>query len=537
VKVPILSKVPVKVNPEIVKDLKVVFDSPFSHPAIKALESINAVAKKSMLSISLFHHLALTEAAFSSGIGRKAISLWNPYKIYDALKNKNYEIFKQMDMAKDGIEHGLTFGALSDVQRSIIVKGLNTLERRTKDIPGLKTITKGMRKGNQLWDAALWDYYHNTLKLQAYEHQTARELKRQNPQTPEQRAKIKTEIAEFVNNSFGGQNWDLNRVMGQPKIRQMMQWAMLAPDWSISTLKQAAAPVKGVMKGERATTARGNLFWLRAALYYNVIAQAVNYYNTERAQGKGRLTWDNPPGKKLDIYAGQNPDGTEKYIRMGKQFREVYDWMSEPINTLGKKLSPSLREGLRQLTKHDPGSGFPTDYAEYKEFWSGENILARIKSVAEMPLPFSIRPYINDRPQNFLLSLPASKGMTRYRARELFKEALENNDKKTVEELYVHALRNGIDPDTSLRSAMGAIKTDITYESRDLANKIWKELSDLQGGARPNLNRLSREQQDLIKVYRKQKVLTPKVMKELAKINKHWIKIEALRKKFDIKGE
>ena len=133
------------------------------------IESVNAFTKKSMLTASLFHHWALTEAAFSTGIGRKALSLWNPKRIVEELRKGNHEIFRQMDLSKDSIDHGVTYGALSDIQRSQVENFLKSVEFDTRNTPGLKHLTKGMRSANEIWDTALWDYYHNTLKLMGYE--------------------------------------------------------------------------------------------------------------------------------------------------------------------------------------------------------------------------------------------------------------------------------------------------------------------------------------------------------------------------------
>ena len=58
---------------------------------------------------------------------------------------------------------------------------------------------------------------------------------------------------------------------------------------------------------------------------------------------------------------GRNRDGTEKYMRMGKQFREVLEWGMNPIKKIGAKLSPGVREAIRQVTAHDPGSGYPAE--------------------------------------------------------------------------------------------------------------------------------------------------------------------------------
>ena len=547
-----LMKKDVKVHPEIAKEVKIIFDKPFDHGAIRAYETINAFAKKTMLTASLFHHFALTESAFSTGIGRKAVKQWNPFKIVRELRSGNYEIFQKMPLAKDAIDAGVTFGALSDIQRGKIENALFGLERATKNTPGLKYATKGLRKANQIWDAQLWDYYHNSLKLYAYEANVQSGLKSANKATrkkfnrdmnPEEIKAVKQEMGSFVNDSFGGQNWDLNRVLGNPKMRQMLQWGLLAPDWTLSVLKQAAAPAKGAylqatasrqptvpkavsqkLRG-KALTKRGAMFWARAAIYFNLVAQSANYYNTKKEYGEGRFTWDNAPGHGLNIFAGRNEDGTEKYIRMGKQFREVMEWGIEPEKKLGAKLSPVLREGMRQITRHDPGSGYPTEFAD-EDWWSKKGLTERAKSIAEMPLPFSLRPYIESRPTNFMFSLPASRGMTKYKAVQLFKSALQKGDAEKVKKVFISALENHIDAEQSIKTAASLIGRDATMDNRMVAEQIIKELKSVSGRAKS----------DLVQVYKKRGILTPEILGEMNKIFRKQEKVSQLRGAFGVRG-
>jgi hypothetical protein len=508
----ILTKTPLKVHPEIVNELKVIFDKPFSNKAIKALEIVNAVAKKGELSFSLFHHLALLESAASSGIFLKGISLYNPIKAYRAIKHGNFEIFKKMEVAKDGLDHGLTFGELADAQRGIIQDGLKSVERAAKDTPVLKQASKGVRKANEVWDAVLWDYIHNTYKLWAYESQVAIELKRLGKKgkepTPEQITKVKHTIASFVNDSFGGQNWDLSATFGQPKTRQLMQLSILSPDWTVSTLKQAAAPFRGVVKGDPVLVRRGGLFWMRAALYINIIAQSANYFASKKHLGEGRFTWENDPGHELNIFAGFNDDGTKKYYRMGKQFREVLEWGLDPLKKFGAKMSPSAREAIRQLSRHDPGSGFPAPFAK-DDLWSPESLKKRGISLISLPIPFSLRSYVSDRPANFLLALPASRGMSNFKTRQLFQKALERGNIKDVERTYIAALENNLDAEALFKSAKAAVKADITYDNKKVARKIHTEFRNLK---------TDKERADLLEHYRKRKILNPLVAKEFDKL-------------------
>jgi len=539
----LLTKVPVKVHPDIAKEIKIVFDKPFSHAAIRAGEVINAFTKKCMLTLSFFHHHALTESAFSTGIGRKAVGMWNPYKIVKALRNKDYEVFKRQKLAKDAIDHGVTFGALEDVQRNIVAKSLEGLERIAKNIPVVKQGTKTIRKANELWDAALWDYYHNALKLWAYEKnvQTGlqiaeRQIQRQFKRSMniEEITAVKKEMGSFVNDSFGGQNWDLHRVLGQPKVRQMLHWLLLAPDWTFSVLKQAAAPAKGIgliakkgveqkLKG-KALAARGGLFWAKAGFYFNLIAQSVNYYQTKKEYGEGQFTWDNAPGNKLNIFMGRNDDGTERYLRMGKQFREVLEWGIKPLTKLGAKLSPLLRESMRQFTAHDPGSGYPTEWAE-EPFWGKKGLVERGKSILEMPIPFSLRPYVQSRPGVFMFTFPSKKGMSNYGAVKLFRKAIKDKNPDRIKEVYISALRNNLDAQSLFRSARSSIKADITFDNKTIAREILKEINGLDDEAK----------RDALMLYKEQGVLTPEIaiqldrlMKKQEKVQRDWMLLRTL---------
>ncbi len=549
VDIPILMKVPVKVHPEIANEVKIIFDNPFSHSAITAYETINAFTKKSMLTATFFHHFALTEAGFATGIGKKTAKLWNPLKIYRALKTGDYEIFKKVPLAKDAIDHKVTFGALSDVQRGRVQEALRWIERKTKSIPGLKIATKGIRKANDLWDAALWDYYHNSLKLYAYEHNVAVGLKTAEGSvqkqfgrslTREEIEAVKNEMGTFVNDTFGGQNWELSKLFGNPKVRQMMHWIFLAPDWTVSVLKQAAAPAKGVYKqiaarrgglgpiqatqeklAGKALTKQGVLFWAKAGLYFNLIAQAANYHNTKKEYGKGRFTWQNAPGHSLNIFIGKNEDGTEKYLRMGKQFREVMEWGYEPEKKVGAKLSPLLRESMRQITKHDPGSGYPTEFEEMEFF---ESIPERLKSIAEMPIPFSLRGYVESRPGAYMFTFPTSRGMTNYKTVKLLKEAINDKNLNRIRRVYISAIENELDAESLYKAAKSAVKADITYDNKQLAKEILDELKGLEPDARI----------DAYLLYMKKGTLSPAVREQMEKLLQKEKKVKTSRAVLDL---
>ena len=527
----ILSKTPLKVHPEVAPWLNNIFGKPLGAGLPKPVQQsiaggtvINAFAKKGQLSLSLFHGNALMESMASSGQLLRSWGMLNPLKAYRAIRFENFEIFKNMEITKDSIRNGdVQYGALSDVQKGIVDNALKEMETRTRKIPGINRLTRGIRQGNRLWDAGLWDYIQNTFKLFAYEGQVGSEISgamksvakgKRKPLTPEEILNIKGETGKFVNDSFGGQNWDLKPVLGHPAIRQLSQLTFLSPDWTVSTLRQAGALPKGFVKaiatGDKTQLKRAGFFWARSVLYFNIIAQAVNRHNTEKEYGEPRFTWDNAPGKHLDIFIGRNPDGTERYLRTGKQFREVMEWGEDPLGKAGAKMSPVLREGIRQLSKHDPGSGFPTEFAK-DAIWSPESLKKRGISLISLPIPFSLRSFVSDRPKNFMFTWPTSKGMSNFKTRRLFEEAIRKERLDDIQRIYISALENGLDADGLFRQTSAKLKSDITYDNKKVARKIDTELKQMK----------TTEQRDaLIASYKKRKILNAAVLVEFDKLQK-----------------
>lgn len=476
----ILNKIPVKIHPEIADLAQVVLDQPFSAPAINALEGINAFAKKSMLSLSLFHHIALTESAVASGIGKKAAKLWNPVRVFKALRNKEYDIFlpKNQAVTRDGLEHGLQLGAIPDVQVGRVRAMLQNVEKRTSGIPVLGKFTKALRGANDLWDSGLWDYYHNSLKMYAYEHFYNRSIKSAlaKGQSNINTKQIKTEIAQFVNDTFGGQSWDLLHV--NPKYQQMAHWLMLAPDWTLSTLRQAAS-VGGLGSTSAETAAlrqaMGVSFWTKGAIYFWGGLNLLNYGITKKATGEGRFMWDNTPGHKTHLFVGHNEDGTEQYLRWGKQFRELPEFFINPIAKFGAKLSPVVRASVIQFTGRAPGSTFSERFAE-KPFV--ESLPGRAKALGKGVLPFSISSVA--RSDSILgIGFPISKGMTPFKARQLFQDAIERKDDDRIKEVWVSALKNNLDANSLFVQARSSFKSDKTFEAKRTARELFLELKQL----------------------------------------------------------
>ena len=92
-----LIKLPIKVHPDLVKPLKVIFDSRFEHGIINAIEIVNGFLKKAELSLSFFHHGALTETGVATmGLGKMGRSNINIAKSYFTKKKPILENFEEV---------------------------------------------------------------------------------------------------------------------------------------------------------------------------------------------------------------------------------------------------------------------------------------------------------------------------------------------------------------------------------------------------------------------------------------------------------
>ena len=217
-----------KVHPDIVDPLKVVLGNRIELQGAagkiqSAYESLNGVLKQTQLSISLFHHLALSETAMPIASYRDVpkmlgVVLKTPWKGFIKMES---DIWKNQELAKDFLEHRGQLGVSADIPVQKIASSLKSLEVRFKDTPLAGQAAKLINSFNERWNFALWDYLHDHFKLYAYESLVSK-YKGSDIDT------FKYETAQLVNDTFGGQNWDV--LMVNPQTVQLMTWFLLSPD-------------------------------------------------------------------------------------------------------------------------------------------------------------------------------------------------------------------------------------------------------------------------------------------------------------------
>ena len=500
---PILFEGNVAVHPDIYPAIKMLYGDMWNNKGYRGVALLNAWGKKTALSFSLFHHAALTESAqavlargknplrglFVIGeidpITGKRVAITQPHRIGKRLTKDNVFL-------EDAISHGLQIGSTSDAQLGRINKSLSSLEARTRDIPFAGYMAKKAKAFNQAWDKALWDNYHSGLKAYAYHDIVGDMIKRYPKENPKI---IKEKVAEYLNDAFGGQEWEA-KLWADPKMQQSLQAIILAPDWTISNLNIAGMTPSRMKQLAKDPIKRR----LHAKYWRNMIPTliashtglqlAIYMLAGDEERGDKPFNWDNEVDKKLDIdvtplyrsMPWNNPnDKTRRYVHFGKQARETLGWVKNPIETLYRKSSPVVKIATEQILEEEGISGFPAEYKENIGTFPyvdqpGKEIALRGKALVKHFIPFSWRG------SNFAFTAPMSKGMTNWKATRAMEKALDyyadptplfrkltkkiKGDKKVYftnkldilyEDIIEAAILNGIDPTYSQQYALGNV--------------------------------------------------------------------------------
>lgn len=382
---------------QVAQSLKVIYKSKNRGEIAQGVDKFNAVAKFASLSLSLFHAGALTETAMATlgpvkGFAAAARQGFGIPVVSQMLEKAGISRKISKELVDDGILHGIPRVTSSDAQRGVLDEAFTGWsETMDKVIPGLGKVPRFGKKFIDITNVALWDNLHEPLKFIGYEH-WIKKLQKINPHLPLD--EIKRTAAARMNDAFGGQNWALLGVNKQ--MQQYMHWALLAPDWTISNARVAGIGTVG-LKG----LARGILFQGRnpseqiVGSYWRtavpVMYGAMNLLNKSLT---GKWMWENPVGNKLEVGLGTVDDeGRPEFMKLGKQMREPFRWLTDPLSIGGGKVSPLAKEVLEQLTGVSPGTGFKTAFApDYLKKPQAliEQIPARVGNTLAKFIPYSI---------------------------------------------------------------------------------------------------------------------------------------------------
>ena len=394
----------------------------------------------------------------------------------------------------------------------------------------LEVATELLKMSQKGLDVALWSYLHDGLKLATYQLRAERTRERAKKMNwnEDMLNKALDEDGQFVNDMFGGQHFD---VLGlSKKMQTILDFIFLSKDWLISTTRHALsifgygsiwneASIKNFMEYYKHVLGRGEMTkedYLRLSrsksgllcygigfmIGYEGLSQLVNAamraWDEEKQKEKadeirktnpsykspyelaypnGMHWYDylmrgNSLGQQSKIFMGRYADGTEMYIRHGKQFREIPELFFDAkdnfaipgpmVRRMYRKASPLLR-GMIDTYKWYLSPDYVDKEMQRKY---GEN-LGLIPKLGSYYVPFAV-PTQKDKEFKMLdLVFPSSKGFSRYKAQDYFKTFIMSEDKQGLAMTYNACVQNGIDPEVQLKAAISSVKALEASEMQD----------------------------------------------------------------------
>lgn len=394
----------------------------------------------------------------------------------------------------------------------------------------LSLINKGM-------DRALWDFLHDGLKLATYRMRAdkTKERAKKKGWTEEELSRALDEDGQFVNDMFGGQHWD---VLGAShRTLRYAGRVLLSPDWNTSTTRHflaltgygsvwneatfenfkeyykhlwAAARGKGELTPEdwgRFSRQKSAFlcYGLGFMVFYEGIANGINAafraldeekerkkaeeirktnpsYKSmyELAYGDEGMKWydylmrGNSLGQQSKIFLGRYADGTEMYIRHGKQFREVPEYLfnhkgelefpGPMVQRMIGKANPMVRMTLDDINYL---SDFQASHADQEIQRKYGKTIGLLYKDALYWAPFLIPSQENKEFKAVDFFFPSSKGFSLWKAQSYFKDFILSGDLEGVVMTYQSCQRNGIDAEAQIKAAIGSVKALESAEMSD----------------------------------------------------------------------
>lgn len=388
----------------------------------------------------------------------------------------------------------------------------------------LSLINKGM-------DVALWDFLHDGLKLATYRMRAdkTKERAKKKGWTEEELSRALDEDGQFVNDMFGGQHWDI--VGASQRTIRFAGRCLLSPDWNKSTTSDFLAITGFGSVWNEATFENFKQYYQRLwhkellpedegrrsrqisallcygigfMVFYEGIANGINAafraldeekerkkaeeirktnpsYKSmyELAYPDGMKWYDylmrgNSLGQQSKIFLGRYEDGTEMYVRHGKQFREVPEYLfnhkgelefpGPMVQRMIGKANPMVRMTLDDINYL---SDFQASHADQEIQRKYGKTIGLLYKDALYWAPFLIPSQENKEFKAVDFFFPSSKGFSPWKAQSYFKDFILSGDMEGVVMTYQSCQRNGIDPEAQIKAAIGSVKALESAEMSD----------------------------------------------------------------------
>lgn len=396
----------------------------------------------------------------------------------------------------------------------------------------LKVVTQMLSLINKGMDRALWDFLHDGLKLATYRMRAdkTKERAKKKGWSAEELSRALDEDGQFVNDMFGGQHWD---VLGAS--HRTLRYAgrvLLSPDWNASTTRHFLALTGFGSIWNEATFENFKQYYQRLwhkellpedegrrsrqisallcygigfMVFYEGIANGINAafraldeekehkkaeeirktnpsYKSmyELAYGDEGMKWydylmrGNSLGQQSKIFMGRYADGTEMYIRHGKQFREVPEYLfnhkgelefpGPMVQRMIGKANPMVRMTLDDINYL---SDFQASHADQEIQRKYGKTIGLLYKDALYWAPFLIPSQENKEFKAVDFFFPSSKGFSPWKAQSYFKDFILSGDMEGVVMTYQSCQRNGIDAEAQIKAAIGSVKALESAEMSD----------------------------------------------------------------------
>lgn len=396
----------------------------------------------------------------------------------------------------------------------------------------LKVVTQMLSLINKGMDRALWDFLHDGLKLATYRMRAdkTKERAKKKGWSAEELSRALDEDGQFVNDMFGGQHWD---VLGAS--HRTLRYAgriLLSPDWNASTTRHFLALTGYGSIWNEATFENFKQYYQRLwnkelipedegrrsrqisallcygigfMVFYEAFANGINAafraldeekerkkaeeirktnpsYKSmyELAYGDEGMKWydylmrGNSLGQQSKIFMGRYEDGTEMYIRHGKQFREVPEYLfnhkgelefpGPMVQRMIGKANPMVRMTLDDINYL---SDFQASHADQEIQRKYGKTIGLLYKDALYWAPFLIPSQENKEFKAVDFFFPSSKGFSPWKAQSYFKDFILSGDMEGVVMTYQSCQRNGIDAEAQIKAAIGSVKALESAEMSD----------------------------------------------------------------------
>ncbi len=396
----------------------------------------------------------------------------------------------------------------------------------------LKVATQMLSLINKGMDRALWDFLHDGLKLATYRMRAdkTKERAKEKGWTEEELSRALDEDGQFVNDMFGGQHWDI--LGASHRTLRYAGRVLLSPDWNASTTRHFLALTGYGSIWNEATFENFKQYYQRLKhkelipedegrrsrqisallcygigfmVFYEGIANGINAafraldeekerkkaeeirktnpnYRSmyELAYGDKGMKWydylmrGNSLGQQSKIFMGRYADGTEMYIRHGKQFREVPEYLfnhkgelefpGPMVQRMIGKANPMVRMTLDDINYL---SDFQASHADQEIQRKYGKTIGLLYKDALYWAPFLIPSQENKEFKAVDFFFPSSKGFSPWKAQSYFKDFILSGDMEGVVMTYQSCQRNGIDPEAQIKAAIGSVKALESAEMSD----------------------------------------------------------------------